>query len=306
MTNDSGHFWNYEQLEKYGAYSVELNRWRRGESEWLPLYQARMIHHFDHRYNSVRVNPQNVNRPYVNEPVTDAQHCDPRFYPKPEYWVTTDFVKGDFSDHVAYAIGFRDITSATNERTMLATIVPWAGYGHTLPIFVCNEEGSTEACARMVPLWTANFCSFAFDFVARRKVQTNHMSLYILEQLPVITRAAYGRQIGDTTAADLVRDHVLRLCYTAWDLEPFARAQGYEGEPFGWDVEERRHLRARLDALYFLLYGLDRDDAAYVMDSFPITRRNDEREHGKYLTKELILSYMNALAAGDAETVIAV
>ncbi len=132
------------------------------------------------------------------------------------------------------------------------------------------------------------------------------MNLYILQQLPVITRAAYDQQIGDTTATELVRDHVLRLCYTAWDLEPFARAQGYEGEPYGWDVEERRHLRARLDALYFLLYGLDRDDAAYVMDSFPITRRNDERDHGKYLTKELILGYMNALAAGDTETVIAV
>ena len=311
MTNDSANFWNYEQLEKHGAYPVELNHWRRGEAEWLPLYQARMIHHFDHRYNSVRVNPQNVNRPYVNEPVTDDQHSDPRFHPRPEYWVPADFVKGNFSDHIAYAIGFRDITSATNERTMLATIVPWAGYGHTLPIFVCNGEGSAQAFAETAPLWTANFCSFAFDFVARRKVQTNHMSLYILEQLPVITRAAYDRQIGDTTAADLARDHVLRLCYTAYDLQPFAASQlpllpsnDYGGEPYGWDVEQRRHLRARLDALYFILYGLDRDAAAYVMDSFPITRRNDQRNHARYLTKDLILAYISALQAGDTETVI--
>ncbi len=158
----------------------------------------------------------------------------------------------------------------------------------------------------VMPCWVANFCSVVFDFLARCKMQGTHMSLYILQQLPFITRSAYDRLFGDTTAADLVRDHVLRLCYTAWDLEPFARSQGYEGEPYGWDVEERRHLRARLDALYFLLYGLDRDDAAYVMDSFPITRRNDEQAHGKYLTKELILGYMNALSAGDAETVIAV
>ena len=145
------------------------------------------------------------------------------------------------------------------------------------------------------------------DFVAKRKLQGTNMNWYILEQLPVITRDDYNRQFGDRTAAELVRDHVLRLCYTAYDLQPFAMAQGYEGEPYVWDVEERRHLRARLDALYFLLYGLDRDDAAYVMDSFPITRRNDEREHnGVYLTKELVLGYMSALAAGDTETTIAV
>ena len=198
---------------------------------------------------------------------------------------------------------------------MIASIVPWAAYGHSLPILVCNDPESINTFAEIGPLWGANFCSFAFDYVARVKMQGTNMSLYILEQLPVITRAAYDRRFGDTTAADLVRDHVLRLCYTAWDLEPFAKAQipllpdkeKYDGEPFGWDVEERRHLRARLDALYFLLYGLDRDDAAYVMDSFPITRRNDQRDHnGRYLTKELILRYMSALEAGDTETVVAV
>ena len=63
---------------------------------------------------------------------------------------------------------------------------------------------------------------------------------------------------------------------------------------------ERRHLRARLDALYFHLYGLDRPDAGYVLDTFPIIRREDEAQFdGPYRTKELILAYMNALAAGD-------
>ena len=75
---------------------------------------------------------------------------------------------------------------------------------------------------------------------------------------------------GITTARELIRDHVLRLTYTAYDMRPFAQDLGYDGEPFTWNEEERRHLRARLDALYFLLYGLSRDDAAYVLDTFPI------------------------------------
>lgn len=307
MTNDSGHFWTREQLEEHGAYPVELNRWRKGEEEWLPLFQGRMIHHFDHRYNSVAVNPENIYNPYINETVTDEQHGNPRLYSMPKYWIPSDFVMRKFPDTPAYAISFRKITRTTDERTLIATIAPWAGYGDGLPLLVMASEEATKAFTEGAPLWAANVSSFAMDFVARCKLQGVNMNWYILQQLPVITRAAYDRQIGDTTAADLVRDHVLRLCYTAWDLQPFAQAQGYDGEPFGWDVAQRRHLRARLDALYFLLYGLDRDDAAYVMDSFPITRRNDEREHGgRYLTKELILGYMNALAAGDAGAVVVV
>ena len=75
---------------------------------------------------------------------------------------------------------------------------------------------------------------------------------------------------------------------------------------FAWDEEERRHLRARLDALYFILYGLSREDAAYVMETFPIVRREDEAAFGSFRTRDLVLAYMNALAAGDTGTVVAV
>ena len=145
-----------------------------------------------------------------------------------------------------------------------------------------------------------------FDFVARQKAQGTHMNWYIVEQLPVIAPADYDRRFGDKTARDLVRDHVLRLTYTAHDMAPFARDLGYDGPPFIWNDEERRHLRARLDALYFHLYGLSRDDADYVLSTFPIVRRNDEKRFGAYRTRvvDLILAYMNALGAGDSETVV--
>ena len=53
-----------------------------------------------------------------------------------------------------------------------------------------------------------------------------------VEQLPVIAPDDYDRRFGDTTARELVRDHVLRLTYTAHDMEPFARDLGYDGPPF--------------------------------------------------------------------------
>ena len=148
--------------------------------------------------------------------------------------------------------------------------------------------------------------SYSFDFVTRQKLHGTNLSWYLLEQLPVIAPGDYDREFGDTTAREIVRDHVLRLTYTAYDMRPFARDLGYDGEPFIWDDEERRHLRARLDALYFHLYGLSREDAGYVMDTFPIVRRQDESAFGSYRTRDMVLAYMNALSAGDVETVVAV
>ena len=90
------------------------------------------------------------------------------------------------------------------------------------------------------------------------------------------------------------------------DMAPFARDLGYDGPPFVWNEEARRHLRAGLGALYFHLYGLNKDDAEYVLGTFPIVRREDEAAFDHYRTRDLILAYMNALSAGDTETVVAV
>ena len=46
--------------------------------------------------------------------------------------------------------------------------------------------------------------------------------------------------------------------------------------------------------------------AGYVLGTFPIVRRQDQAQFGRYRTRDLILAYMNALSAGDAETVVAV
>jgi hypothetical protein len=62
-----------------------------------------------------------------------------------------------------------------------------------------------------------------------------------------------------------------------------------------------------LDALCFQLYGLSRDEAAYVLDQFPIVREQDEAAfNGRFRTKELVLAYYNAISAGDVTTRVVV
>ena len=195
-------------------------------------------------------------------------------------------------------MGFKEITAPTNVRTFIAALFPAVGFGNKVPIL------KQEADERNEWLLAANLNAMAFDFATRQKIQGQTLNLFILEQLPVIApddydRRFYDRRFGDKTAREIVREHVLELTYTAHDMEPFARDLGYEGPPFVWNDEDRRHLRARLDALYFHLYGLSREDAGYVMDTFPIVRRDDEKRFGKYRTKEMVLAYMNALSAGD-------
>ena len=102
---------------------------------------------------------------------------------------------------------------------------------------------------------------------------------------------------------------VLELTYTAHDMAPFARDMGYVDKagkvksPFTWDEARRLHLRAKLDAVFFHLYGVtDRDDIRYIYSTFPIVEREEKAVYGGvYRSCELCLAYMNALADGNPD-----
>ena len=211
---------------------------------------------------------------------------------------------------------------------MIAALLPFCAFGNSLPILLpaiprlrADENGDIRPSAEdaekikaavadyalWAPLLAANLNAFALDFVCRQKMQGQNLNLYILAQLPILPPAAYERKFGEKTAAEIARDAVLRLTFVADDMRAFALDQGYDGAPFAWDDEERRHLRARLDALFFILYGIAaRADVESILDSFPIVRRADEQEFEKYRTREMILAYMNALEAGDTESRVSV
>ena len=299
MTSDSHLFRTAAQLDAEGFYPVQGNRWQRGEETYLPLYEGKMVQAFDHRAASILTRSGNLFRPGQPDRTENEERIDTRFSPRPRYWINRKECNVDQSKD--WLLAFKDITAPTNVRTMIAALIPLVGCGHTLPILVPDKD---EFDARTAACLLANLNTFCFDYIARQKVQGTHLTWYTVEQLPVIAPAAYDRKFGKTTARALVRDHVLKLTYTAHDMAPFARDLGYTGPPFIWDEEERRHLRARLDALYFHLYGIDREDAAYILSTFPIVQRQDQAAFNTYRTRNLIRAYMNALQAGDTETVV--
>lgn len=319
MTNDSALFRTTAELEKIGAYRVAPDRWKKGREEWVPLMVGRTIHQFDHRFASIEVNEKNTHNPFVGRATTEEEHEDASYRPTPQFWVAQERIS--WPRDLDWSIAFRDIARPTDVRTIIASCVPFAAYGNKLPLLMPElpEEPSshrgekfeqrqqeiaarTKAYRHYAPLLIANLNSFALDYVARQKVQGTSLNLYIVEQLPVVPLEDYARKIGRKTAEAIAREETLRLTYTATDMTGFARDMGYEGAPFPWDEDARRHARARLDALYFLLYGLSRDEADYVLSTFPIMREHDEKNFGRYLTRDLVLGYMAAFEAGDTES----
>ena len=304
MSNDSGSFRTREELkEQEGAYPIGGNRYRNETGEWVPLYEGKMIWHFDHRAASVAINVKNRHRPAYPEPTKLKQYRDASFVASPQYWV-----KASSEDRFdSYVLAFRDVTNPTDRRTFDACFIPHHYAGNTLPLLICDQLKSHHlACL------CANLNALVFDYVSRQKVQKNHLSWYIVEQLPVVPPDRYEVvHFGGKTAGEIVREAVLELTYTAHDMAPFARDMGYIDDtgkvlpPFVWNPERRLQLRAKLDAVFFHLYGVtDRDDLRYVYSTFSIIERQETADYGTYRSRKICLAWMNALGAGDPDAEI--
>ena len=313
MTNDSGKFIKPEELERGGWQRAPLNRWRKGSEEALPLYEGKMVQMYDHRAADVVVNAANLKRAAQQESIRSEEKFDVARYPAAQYWVRQRDAEAVWSG--LWSLAFKSVTAPSNVRTWIGALLPQCGVGNSMALLIPSEPGLEHDYPRLAALLLANLSSLVLDFVLRQKVQGQNLNWFILEQLPVIplTRfddplpaafTAAARQAAlmnghhaRPSIADFVIPQVLALSYTAHDLAPFARDLGYvdaQGQvlpPVVWNDEQRRERLAALDALFFWLYGLDADDADYVLSQFPIVREQDERAFGRFRTRDDVLRW---------------
>jgi hypothetical protein len=273
-----------------GRASSDFSRDLAGDV--APLYEGKYFHQFEHRWAT--------RDGTTDRAMTDAERGDASHFVCPRYAFPKRLLVDRYAQvwpH-AWVIAWRDIARSTDERTFIATVVPSLAVAHTAWLLIARGKHVPR-----LGLLLANFNSFVFDYVTRQKAGGTHVAAFIVEQLPVIPPTTYEAEATwhlGTSICEWLLPRVLELTYTAWDLEPFARAVGYEGPPFKWDIDRRRDLRAELDAVFFRLYGFSKEDAAYVMDAFPIVRRDDEKANGGiYRTKDTILSIYDELAEAE-------
>ncbi|WP_433233396.1 Eco57I restriction-modification methylase domain-containing protein [Micromonospora sp. CA-248260] len=304
MSNDSHLFRTREQLERDG-WTLHGNIFERDQQRMLPLYEAKMLHHFDHRLGTYDGQTEAQANMGTLPRLTPEQHDDPSFVPMPRYWVPEFDIpteKRDKKGNVIYDLGvssrlaergwdhqwlmgWRDIARSTDTRTMMAAVLPSYGVGHTNPlVFPLGAEAAA--------LLQACLSSFVFDYVIRQKIAGTHLTYSYLYQLPVPSRAAFRALHGGDR---WFIDRVVELAYTSTDMADYAEELGYVGPPYRWDIGRREMTRAELDASLFYLYGLSRDDVDHVMNTFDTVRRADEFSRSTYRTKALILDSYDRL-----------
>jgi len=302
MTNDSRLLRTREQLEAEG-WRLDGNVFHRGDEKWMPVFEGKMVGMYDHRAASIELHPWSALR--QQQPVLSsvADHSDPCFATSPYLWAREHEGRSRTPDTWSreWFVVFKRVTAATNERTIVAAIIPWTTVSYTLYVVLCRRENQHALVCLM-----ANLGSFVADYLVRQKTLQASLPMGVVYETALLQPALFAGPSpwrSDQPLHKWIAERVLELTYTSWELQPFARDCDYHGPPFRWDEERRLLLRCELDAAFFHLYGIQRDDAEYILETFPIARRKEEVRHGRYRSKEITLeiydSMQNAIDGGN-------
>jgi len=277
----------------------------------VPLYEAKMVHQYDHRWAT-----------YVGEgdnsrDMTDEEKQDISKFVCPRYWVDQTHVQRILSDKNwtrNWIFGWRGVARATDERSVIGAIFPAVGAGNSLHLVMPNEKNS----AASVGVLSGSMSSLVLDFVARTKLGGINFNFFIPKQLPVLAPSVYS-----TSDFEKIVPRVLELTFTANDLKCFyddvieensgwdTRPNVNRGQPWRWNPERRAIIRAELDAIYARLYGLTREDLRYILDptevmgadypseSFRVLKEKEIRHLGEYRTRRLVLEAWDKLEQGE-------
>lgn len=225
-----------------------------------------------------------------------------------------------------YLMGWRNITNATNERTVIASVLPFCGIGNSGAVANISTSISTIQKACLL----ANLDTISFEFVARMKIGGTNFNFFIVNQLPVLSPKAYSQ-----ADINFIVPRVMALTYTANDMTEWAKSlwndsslkmrlkmlqlnnkenEGITYEkfvdrefsssflpPYIYDDAKRAVLRAELDAYFARLYGLTRTELQYILDphsvmgedypseTFRVLKDNEIAKYGEYRTQRLVL-----------------
>jgi hypothetical protein len=259
-------------------------------ADGLPVFEGRMIDAYDYRakgYVSGR------GRAAVWD---DLPFSSPNKRIQPQWRILPESIPDKLSGRIdRYRIGFGDVASPTNQRGLIAALLPAASVsGHTVPTIEFHNAGPEDLL-----LWLGVANSFAMDFLVRPKVSL-HMTYTVMDSLP------FPRTFAETPAAAEIARRVCALCAVGPEMQAFREAAVEAGilSSLGDVVEDparRAVLAAEVDVLVAReVYGLDRNEMLYILDpanilgedcgieTFKALRNREYRQFDEFRSQRLI------------------
>ncbi len=259
-------------------------------TQGLPVFEGRMIDAYDYRAKGY-VSGRGRSAEWQDYPFGSA---DKRI--QPQWRIIEDQIPEKLGDRVhRYRVGFGDVASPTNQRALVAALLPKNSVsGHKVPTIEFANGSRNDML-----LWLGVANSLVMDFLVRKKVSLT-MSYTIMDSLP------FPRDFEKSPSSAAISRRVCALCAVGDEMEDFRVQAVKAGILVAPDAvvdspDQRAVLAAEIDALVARdVFGLTKQEMLYILDpdnilgsdcgveTFKALRNAELREFKEFRTQRLI------------------
>jgi len=292
MANDSHYFKTKSQLVERGAEKIGKAYYSGGKC-FIPLFDPKMAKRSNHRAAHLHFSGHQF-RKIGKSKVSIEELSNPDFTPEPLYWICEEEVNKKFGAwQEKWSLGFKDVTGETSTFLSAFSIIPRYGVSGSFPLLLADASPKSHV------VLLGNLNSLLIEYILRLKLQGLHMALFVVKQLPVLSKKKLNEKTPwdeQKTILEWLFPRCFEMNYTSNDLKSFAEACGIMCSPFKWDQSRRFQLECEIDAAFFHLYSITREDTEFILDSLSKIKSRDEKQCGEYRTKTSVLKIYDNIA----------
>ncbi len=234
------------------------------KEDYIPIYEGKFFNQFDGKFSGF--NGLSENLKYKNKSSSRKLDDDKKaladYFPESRFFIQQEkWLKLSKNHHEKFMLTWRSLTSATNTRTCIATILPFIPASQSVQFLTTNPKDL---------LYLAGlFNSVVFDFILKKKLSGIDLTQSVINQIPVPNDEQISKKINFNDGEATIKAHISALVFLLLKNDIRLQSlQNYTTNIQYKNTENRFEIIRNIDLLFMLLYELNDSELELVLSEF--------------------------------------
>lgn len=250
----------------------------------IPIYEGKFFHQFDGKFSGFNGVSDELRYANKSSSITldESKKNLPDYYPESRFFINREKWLHLSKNHTEkFMLAWRSLTSATNNRTCIATVLPFIPASQSIQFLTTKPNDLLYL--------TGLFNSVVFDFILKKKLSGIDLTQSVLNQMPVPNIESFQKKVYFEGKKETIKNHISLLVSSLLindiRLYPLLNNLNIMNENTVHKIEIIR----KLDLMFMFLYKLSIFEVELILSEFQKQYSNEDLEWFKHELVEITL-----------------
>lgn len=264
-------------------YTLHANDiYKEQSSDRYPIYEGKFIYLYDSKYSDYKgLSDGEKHRGKASSRLISGEEKGKKNYiPEARYFIDkTKWSKLSKKFTKSFSLMWRSLTSATNKRTCISTLMPHIPSSQSIQLLQLNNDQD-------LILLCGFFNSIVFDYVVRMKLNGIDLTQTIIKQMPIPSKLEINKKITFLNSLDLIKNLIIERISRLYQNDYRLNKLFKDIDPC--PSNNRYKLISEIDILVAKAYGINKKQFNLILNHFKNSLSNEEFQYLEELSSKFL------------------